>query len=103
MHYEDRIARLELPKIVEDGRPRSGVDMSQDDRGAAFSGRRAPCEPTGNLPFTRHLHRAVDIAIKKLEPAIDANSRNAQTSWAADPVNLPRRSVAPQGGRGRMV
>jgi len=103
MLYEDCIAWLELPKKVEDGRAGSGVDMSQDHRGASFSGGRALCEPPGNLPFERHLYRAVGIAAKTLEPAIDANCRNEQTSWAANPVNPPRRSVAPQGRRDGMV
>jgi hypothetical protein len=100
---EDCIAWLELPKTIEDGRPGSGVDMSQDHRGASFSGGRALREPPGNLPIERYLYRAVGIAVEKLEPAIDANCRNAQTPWAANPVNPPRRSVAPQGRRDGMV
>ncbi len=103
MLYQDCIAWLKLPKMVEDGRAGSGVDVSQDHRGAPFSGGRALCEPPGNLPFERHLHRAVGIAAKSLEPAIDANRRNEQTSWAANPVNPPRRTVASQGRRDGMV
>jgi hypothetical protein len=100
MLYEDCIAWLELPKMVEDGRACSGVNMSQDHRRASFSGGGALCEPARNLPIEWHLYRAVGIAVKKLEPAIDADCRNAQASWPANPVHPPRRAVAPQNRRG---